>query len=139
MKSALLTCLIVLALGVGSAMAATGLSDTQLDQITAGDVGGVPTCNGTGCSSITVTVTSTVTTVTQPNGQQQTQSSNTTGGGCTNVCNTTGSAPPPVNQTPNNGTTAPGGAIFAFSTPPIVTSGLPPIVISGTTLSGTGM
>ena len=132
-----LPCLIALALGAGSAMAATGLSDTQMERVTAGGVGGVPSCGGIGCSSLTVTVTSTVTTV-PVNGQLTTQSSNTPGGGCQGACTTT--APPSVtNQTTNNGTTAPGSAFYSVQTAPIVTSGLPPVVISGTILSGTGM
>src|SRR5271167_2408974 len=88
MKTLLAACLVALALGAGTGSAAERLSDTQMDQISAGAPGLLPTsCDGApACGIVTVTSTSSVTTVANSMGMLQTMAKGvpivTCGTGC---------------------------------------------------------
>lgn len=118
MRTLLFACL-ALALGAGSVSAADCLSDTQLDQISAGAL--VPTgCGGaSSCSSVSATSTSSVSTVIDPtSGQLKTVANVINQIICGSGCNPSSTPPPgapaapPTNtsNTVGNGTSAPGSA-----------------------------
>lgn len=113
MKTLFPVCLVALALGTASVSAAERLSDTQMDQISAGALDLVPTCGGSMCGSVSITSSSASYTVTNPDGSTMNV---TVGGGLvtqsgilSGLGNSGGSG--------NNGGT---GGTSGASTPPIV-------------------
>lgn len=115
MRTLIPACLVALALGTASVSAAERLTDTQIDQISAGALDLVPTCGGasTMCGSVSLTSSSSSYTVTNPDGS--TKNVTTVGGLMTasgilsSLGNSGGSG--------NNGGT---GGASGTSTPPIV-------------------
>jgi len=66
-KTLLPACLVALSLGTASVSAAERLSDTQMDQISAGEANLVPSCGGASmCGSVTITSSSSTVTTTNP-------------------------------------------------------------------------
>jgi hypothetical protein len=108
MKTSLPACLLALLLGAGGASAATGLSDAQMDQISAGALDLVPTgCGGaSNCSSVSATSTSSVSTVTDPtSGQLQTVANVINKIICGSGCNLSSTRPPGAPSVPPTNTT----------------------------------
>lgn len=105
MKTSLSAYLLVLLLGAGGASAATGLSDAQMDQVSAG---ALPTCGGApNCSSVSATSTSSVSTVIDPTTGQLTTVANAINEIiCGSGCNPS-SPPTNTTNTVNNGTSNP--------------------------------
>jgi hypothetical protein len=105
MRTLLFACL-ALALGAGSVSAADRLSDTQLDQISAGAL--VPTGCGTtaNCSSVSATSTSSVSTVVGTSGQFETLATVINQIICGSGCSPS-STPTNTSNTVGNGTSNP--------------------------------
>jgi hypothetical protein len=118
MKTLIPVCLVALALGTASVSAAERLSDTQMDQISAGALDLVPTCGGASmCGSRSITSSSASYTVTNPDGSTKNV---TMGGGLvtqSGILSGVGNSGGSGNGSGNNGGT---GGTSGTSTPPVV-------------------
>ena len=121
MKTLLPACLLALSLDAVAAPAGTRLTDTQMDQISAGQTG-LPSCAGVSmCGSVSITSSSSSYTVTNPDGSttnvtinpgQITLSTTISGTGGTGETGGTGGAstPPVVITLPRNAPPTPPSA-----------------------------
>jgi len=116
MRTLLLAGLIALSLAAGSASAASRLSDTQMDQISAGAF--VPTCGGaSNCSSVSATSSSMVATVTNTSGQLETLATAINEIICGGTCSPSSTPPMGAPATPSTNTTTTVGN-GSIGTPP---------------------
>ncbi len=126
MRTLLFACLVMLALGAGSVSASDRLSDTQMDQISAGALPSVPSCSAGGaCASITSTSTSSVVTYVDATGTLTTASTTTTQVDCVSGCVIVAPIPPPTTSSTPIGT-SPGasGGSQAIPTGTVILHGL---------------